>query len=140
MKKDTRRSFISFCLLISLLGSGLILANANPIGYEPPKITVSSPIESSEYQESGVPVFVTVTLYGYTYQDVERIRWLNFSLDEQTQKAIPLSYPSSYGPNYNITGISYIENLSEGSHTLNIMGETTFNQTLNQLIRFSVGF
>ena len=60
------------------------VAEANPITYQPPKVTVLSPISMETYNEFDVPLVVTVEIFGYTYQSIETLDWLNYSLDGKT--------------------------------------------------------
>ena len=127
-----------FSMIILLVGVAQQSVRANPITYLPPEITLESPLPSGSYNASSIPIIVAVTVYGYTYLDIERISWLSYSIDGQLNVSMAIAYPSSYAPGYNATGLSYLSSLSNGPHSLQIEGATTYSASFQKSVNFTV--
>jgi hypothetical protein len=114
-------------------------AKANPLPpYEYPEITISSPIPDKTYNTSSIPLNIKIQVFAYTYQSIEKIKILNYSLDGFQATPIEPIYPREYGPGYFISANSQLNSLTEGSHTLLIQGETTYNKHFQKNITFTV--
>jgi hypothetical protein len=107
--------------------------------YDPPLVTIKSPSPNGTYHVSDAPLNVTVQIRGFIYHNLETLRWLNYSLDDQTAISMTLTEPSeiSHLP-YPVYGNAMLTNLSDGNHTLTIYGETAvsgltgnFNETIS---------
>ena len=137
-RKIVTAILVSFLAVSPIVGIVLLDATANPITYEPPEVAVLSPVPIGEYNVSGIPLSVEVTISGYTYQSIERISWLSCTLDGQENVSTTLSYPQTLAPGYNVTGVGYLSGLSNGTHSLAIKGLTTFNESISKTVSFTV--
>ena len=109
--------------------------------YAPPIVTLVSPSINETYSVPNVPLNVTVQIRGFIYANLERIRWLNYSLDGQTAVNLTLTVPSSSDIHelpYSVYGNQILTGLSDGTHNLTIYGETFiggmtcyFNETVS---------
>jgi len=139
-KNQLHNVFYSIIIVILLLSSQKIQnAKANPLPpYEYPKIIVFSPSLGSTNNASSIPLNFGVQVFAYTYQSIERIKLLNYSLDGS--QAIPIEpiYPRVLSPGYIINGSSQLNALSDGIHSLVIQGETTYNKLFRKNITFIV--
>ncbi len=73
--------------------------------------------------------------------NMERMRWLNYSLDGQTAIPLTLIVPSMSQLPYPVYGNSMLTGLSDGSHNLTIFGETFvggLNGYFNETVSFIV--
>ena len=88
-----------------------------------------------------VALNVTVQIRGWILKNVERIRWLNYSLDRQTAIPMTLIVPSDLTLPYPVYGNGMLIGLSDGSHNLTIFGETYIggiNAYFNETVSFTV--
>jgi len=106
--------------------------------YDPPIVTVAFPSQDATYIVPDVPINVTVQIRGWIYGNIERIRWLNYSLDGQTAMPITLIQPPDLTSPYYVYGNDVLAGLSNGNHTLTVRGETFiggltcyFNETVS---------
>ena len=111
--------------------------------YDPPIVTLASP-QNTTYNVPDVPLNITVQIRGWILKNIERIRWLNYSLDGQTAIPLTLIVPSMYDISelpYPVYGNSMLTGLSDGSHNLTIFGETFIggmNCYFNETVSFTV--
>ena len=105
--------------------------------YDPPIVTLVTP-QNGTYSTPYVPLNVTVQIRGWIYCNIERIRWLNYSLDGQTAMPMTLIQPSDLTSPYYVYGNDVLASLSDGTHNLTIYGETFiggmtcyFNETVS---------
>jgi len=109
--------------------------------YAPPIVTLVSPSPNATYTVPDVPINVTIQIRGFIYANMERIRWLNYSLDGQNANPLTLTVPSVYEIHelpYPVNGNNMLKGLSTGNHNLIIYGETFiggmtcyFNETVS---------
>ena len=106
--------------------------------YDPPIVSLASPSQNTTYNVPDVPLNVTIQIRGFIYHNIERIRWLNYSLDGQTPVPMTLNVPSDLSPPYNVQGNEVLAGLPNGNHNLTIYGETFvgglsgyFNETVS---------
>ena len=145
MKATALALTLIVALLFTILSGAKLLqvayAPSNPLPYKPPQITVLSPSPEGTYHTPSVSLNVTVQIFGYTFQSIEWLNSLNYSLDGQAYIPITLAYPSDYGPGYYVNGSAILSSLPDGSHNLTIHGETTIgaiNENFNTTISFTV--
>ena len=108
------------------------------LSYKPPVVSVVSPFQNATYSVQEVPLNVTVQIRNVWFPGVmERMRWLNYSLDAQTAIPLTLIVPSMSQFPYPVYGNIMLTGLSNGSHNLTIFGETSgyvgscyFNETI----------
>lgn len=143
---------LAFTLIFALLFATLSGAKAAQFDYEqfeglpyyePPVITISSPAQNRIYTISDVPLNITVQIAGFVYHNMERVVWLNYSLDKKAAIQMTLIVPSS-----EITQLPYpvyandmLTGLPDGAHNLTIHGRTAIGGlvgTFNETISFSV--
>lgn len=106
--------------------------------YKPPIVSVLSPFQNATYSVQEVPLNVTVQIRNVWFPGVmERMRWLNYSLDGQTAIPLTVIVPSMSQFPYPVYGNIMLTGLSNGSHNLTIFGETYgyvgscyFNETI----------
>ena len=109
--------------------------------YDPPIVTLTSPFQNATYSVPDVPLNVTIQIRGFIYHNIERIRWLNYSLDGQAPVPMTLTVPSHLTPPYYVHGNEVLACLSDGSHNLTIFGETFvsgLNGYFNETVSFTV--
>jgi len=109
--------------------------------YDPPIVTIVSPSLNTTYSVSDVPFNVTVQIRGFIYYNIERISWLNYSLDGQTAIPMELIVPSNLSPGYYVYGNDALTGLSDGTHNLTIYGETYvggLTENFNATVSFTV--
>jgi hypothetical protein len=110
--------------------------------YTLPIVTLSSPSSNGLYSVPDVPLNVTVQIRSIIYPgNIERIRWLNYSLDGQVPVPMTLIVPSDLTPPYYVHGNEVLACLSDGSHNLTIFGETFvsgLNGYFNETVSFTV--
>lgn len=112
--------------------------------YDPPIVTLASPSQNTTYSVPDVPLNVTIQIRGFIYHNIERMRWLNYSLDGQTAIPLTLIVPSMYDISklpYPVYGNDMLTGLSDGSHNLTIFGETFIgglNGYFNETVSFTV--
>ena len=140
-----RNQALIVAIALSLLSISVIayppfskLALGNPIVYHPPTATIWSPRQSETFSTQNIPLNVTVRLYGYTYNSIEQVKNLNYSIDGRESSELTLIYPTEYAPGYDVTAIVILTNLSNGSHTVTVLGETTFGKSLNATATFEI--
>lgn len=110
--------------------------------YEQPVVVVSSPSQNGLYTVSDVALNVTVQISGSIYHNIERVKWLNYSLDGQT--AIPMAFivPSEITKlPYPVYGNAMLTGLANGTHNLTIYGKTAIDGlagTFNETVSFTV--
>ena len=112
--------------------------------YTPPIVTLLSPSSNESYTVSDVPLNVTVEVRSIILHNLERVRWLNYSLDGETAIPLTLVEPSlddiSQLP-YFVFGNSMLTGLCDGSHSLVIFGKTSvsgLNGYFNETVYFNV--
>jgi len=113
-------------------------ANANPIVYQSPITTINNPSQLETCKTQNSILNITVRLFGYTYQSIEQVRNLNYSIDGNEAVSLTLTYPYQYAPGYDVTAVSQLLGLTEGLHIITILGETTFGTPLNATVTFNV--
>ena len=111
--------------------------------YQKPIATILSPQNGEHLTSSDVELKVQIHLFGLYDQAIERISWLNYSID--SQKLIPIingtqgwaemgkvtyTYPNAdyrmgFYANVNFT----LQSLSDGEHSLFISGNTTWRDS-----------
>jgi hypothetical protein len=113
--------------------------------YDPPIVTLISPSPNATYNVPDVPLNVTIQIRGFIYHNMERMRWLNYSLDGQTAVPLILTIPSMSQVPYSVYGNDVLTGLSDGDHNLTVYGETFiggltcyFNETV--LFRVDTSF
>jgi hypothetical protein len=146
MKKTTLALTFIFALMFSLFAG----ANAvqfdytqfEGLPYTLPIVVVSSPSPNRVYNVSDVPLNVTVQIGSVIYPgNNERLRWLNYSLDDQVPTPLTLVVPSDLTPPYYVHGNGVLTSLSDGNHTLTVFGETFvggLNGYFNETVSFTV--
>jgi len=141
----TRTAFaliLVFVFLVTLLSETRLVqvayAQFEGLPYDPPIVAVASPSVNEVYSSSDVPLNVTVQIRGFIYKNIERVRWVNYSLDGQTAIPLELIVPSDLSPGYYVHGNDVLTGLSDGTHNLTIYGETyvggltgSFNSTVS---------
>ena len=131
MKKSAWTLILSFALLFSIapVATSMHVAYAQFEGlpYDPPIVTISSPLPNGTYSQPDVPLNVTVQIRGFIYHNIETIRWLNYSLDGQTAIPMELMVPSDFTIPYYIMGNDVLVGLSNGTHNITIYGETAIS-------------
>jgi hypothetical protein len=112
--------------------------------YTQPVVTLLSPSSNESYSVSDIPLNVTVEVRTIILHNLERVRWLNYSLDGQTAISLNLIEPSlseiSQLP-YFVYGNTMLTGLSNGSHSLTIFGKTSvsgLNGYFNETVIFVV--
>ncbi len=139
-KKTIVVGFIVSVFVISAFASlqAVEVANANPIAYGPPKIAIVSPQYGFTYNSSQVTLFVGIQLFGYTYTSLEAIRWARYAVDNGITAPLNLEMPTVIGPGTMINSTDTISNLSDGNHTINIFLETSFGESANANVTFTI--
>jgi N-acetylneuraminic acid mutarotase len=128
-------------LLVSVVGAPFAdVALANPLPpYTTPIIKVISPSPDGTYSVSDVSLTLTVEMFSYTYSGLEKVIWLNYSLDGQAPVPIGVSHPVEYGPpSWMATGNGLLYGLSSGNHSIVIQGKTSFDTELYATVSFAV--
>ena len=156
MKRRTIIAAISIAgLLFSLVGvqfSGV--TRANPFAHYPyplPYLTIQFP--SNQSHNNPDVLFYTSTL-SYSYEHVsdgflrfETLKWVNYSLDGGAPQPLVWTSPADYYSGGNEASFLYahetytnitLRGLSEGSHFISVVGETTFNSSLSSVVYFDV--
>ncbi|MGD6808443.1 MAG: hypothetical protein ACQCN3_01960 [Candidatus Bathyarchaeia archaeon] len=59
------------------------LVEANPLPSQLPKVTIVTPLNAT-YNNRDIPLAVSIEIFDYTYNSVETLDWLNYSLDGKT--------------------------------------------------------
>ena len=128
IKRTSFALILVFVFLVSLLSNTKLVqvayAQFEGLPYDPPIVTIMSPSMNKAYNVPDVPVNVTVQIRGFIYKNIERIRWLNYSLDGQTAIPMTLTVPSDLSPGYYVYGNDVLTGVSDGTHNLTIYGET----------------
>jgi hypothetical protein len=121
-----RKTAVLLLVFVFLVASGLPVASAQFEGlpYDPPIVTVTSPSLNETCRVAEVPLNVTVQIRGFIYNNIERIRWLNYSLDGQAAVPLELIVPSNLSPGYYVYGNGVLTGLSDGVHNITLYGET----------------
>ena len=131
MKKTTLTQTLILTLLFSMVSVArsvqVACAQFEGLPYDPPIVTISSPLPNGTYSQPDVPLNVTVQIRGFIYHNIETIRWLNYSLDGQTAIPMELMVPSDFTIPYYIMGNDVLVGLSNGTHNLTIYGETAIS-------------
>lgn len=139
MKSILSRSFTVLFVVLLSFSSLIINVKANPLPpYKYPEITASSPSPDITYNTSKIPLNIRIQVFAYTYQSIERIKTLNYSLDGSQSIPIEPIYPRELYPGYFINASNQLNELSNGSHTLLIQGETTYNKQFQTNFTFIV--
>jgi hypothetical protein len=146
MKRIVLAIALVFALMFSLLSGAEAVqfdyGQFEGLPYTLPVVTVSSPSSSEPYNVPDVPLNVTVQIRSTIYAgNVERIRWLNYSLDGQASVPMTLNVPSDLSPPYNVQGKEVLAGLPDGNHNLTIYGETFvggLNGYFNETVSFTV--
>jgi hypothetical protein len=148
MKKKALALIIFFALMFSLFSGAKAVQSDygefEGLPYTPPIVTLLSPSSNESYTVSDVPLNVTVQIRSSIFHNVERVRWLNYSLDGAPVIPLTLIEPSmndiSQLP-YPVYGNDMLTGLSDGSHSLTIFGETFvsgLNGYFNETVLFTV--
>ena len=147
-----KRTILALTFIFALLFSFLAGAKAvefdygefEGLLYTPPVVTLLSPSSNESYSVSDVPLNVTVEVRCIILHNLERVRWLNYSLDGETAIPLTLVEPSlndiSQLP-YFVFGNSVLTGLCDGSHSLTIFGKTSvsgLNGYFNETVYFNV--
>lgn len=147
-----KRKILALTFIFALMFSFLAGAKAvefdygefEGLPYNPPIVTVLSPSPNEAYNVSDVALNVTVQIRNNILHNMERVRWLNYSLDRETAIPLTLIEPSlddiSQLP-YPVYGNSMLTGLSDGSHSLTIFGKTSvsgLNGYFNETVSFIV--
>jgi hypothetical protein len=146
-----KRTALAITLILVLLSEILSAAKAMQFDYgqfeglpyeRPPTVTVMSPSPNGTYNMQDVPLNVTIQIFGYVYHNMERVKWLNYSLDGQTIVPMTLIVPSKTSQlPYPVYGNDVLTSLSDGTHNLTIYGKTAIGGlagTFNETISFTV--
>ena len=144
MKKSLKLILI-FALLISVMPVVKAMqadyTQFEGLPYDPPIVTLKSPLQNATYNVPDVPLNVTVELRGWILKNIARIRLLNYSLDGNTAIPLTLILPDTLKSPYQVYGNSMLRELSNGSHNLTIFGETFiggFNCYFNETVFFTI--
>jgi hypothetical protein len=147
MKRVLALLFILALVFLLLTGVNAVqydLEEFEGLPYTPPIVTLLSPTSNVSYNLSDVPLNVTVEVRTIILHNLERVRWLNYSLDGKTAIPLTLVEPSlndiSQLP-YPVYGNSMLTDLSDGSHILTIFGKTSIsglNGYFNETVYFNV--
>ena len=147
-----KRAILLLTLIFALMFSSLVGAKAvefdygefEGLPYTPPIVTLLSPFLNESYNVSDVPLNVTIEVRSIILHNLERVRWLNYSLDGETAVPLTLVEPSlddiSQLP-YFVFGNSMLTGLCDGSHSLTIFGKTSvsgLNGYFNETVYFNV--
>ena len=146
-----KRTALALTLIAVTLFTMLSGAKAVQFDYEqfeglpyerPPIVTVLSPSPNRTYNMPDVPLNVTVQIFGFIYHNMERVKWLNYSLDGQTVIPMTLVVPSEISQlPYPVYGNDMLTGLSDGTHNLTIYGKTAIDGlagTFNETVPFTV--
>jgi hypothetical protein len=150
-----KRKTLALTLTLALLSAILSAAKAVQFDYgqfeglpyeRPPTVTVMSPSPNGTYNMQDVPLNVTIQIFGNIYHNMERVKWLNYSLDGQTAIPMTLIEPSKISQlPYPVYGNDVLTSLSDGTHNLTIYGKTaigglagTFNETISFTVDTSI--
>jgi hypothetical protein len=144
-----KKTALTLTLILPLLFSMVLVVRSIQVDYtqceglpyDPPIVTLTSPSQNATYSVPDVPLNVTVQIRGFIYHNIERIRWLNYSLDGQAPVPMTLTVPSHLTPPYYVHGNEVLACLSDGSHNLTIFGETFvsgLNGYFNETVSFTV--
>ena len=144
-----KKTALTLTLILPLLFSMVLVVRSMQVDYtqfeglpyDPPIVTLTSPSQNATYSVPDVPLNVTIQIRGFIYHNIERIRWLNYSLDGQTPVPMTLIVPSDLTPPYYVHGNEVLACLSDGSHNLTIFGETFvsgLNGYFNETVSFTV--
>jgi hypothetical protein len=147
MKRVLALLFILALVFLLLTGVNAVqydLEEFEGLPYTPPLVALLSPTSNVSYNLSDVPLNVTVEVRTIILHNLERVRWLNYSLDGQTAISLNLIEPSlseiSQLPYY-VYGNTILTGLSDGSHNLTIFGKTSvsgLNGYFNETVYFNV--
>jgi hypothetical protein len=125
-------------LAIILFGIFAQLSSANFKPYQPPKITIQSPIPNETYNSSSVPLNVSFAIFGLYPWALDNITSLNYTLDGQRDLQLQFA-PDSGGVRFH--GNSTLSGLSNGFHSVMVHGESIMNgQSIffNESVTFTV--
>ncbi len=131
---------IALALLVSAVAGrhSVEVAEANPIAYGRPNITIYSPQMGHTYNSSEVLLSVGIQLFGYTYSSVELISQARYSLDYGVTDPLNLAVPSEIAPGTLINATNILPNLSDGNHSVTIYLLTTFGESANSTAPFTI--
>jgi hypothetical protein len=145
MKRTALVQIIILSLLFSAVSVPRLVqvarAEFEGLPYDPPIISVLSPSPNEVYSEQSVLLNVRVEIRGNIYHNAETLRWLNYSLDEQTHVSMAYFVPSDLTPPYYVTANDVLHDLSDGTHNLTIYVETAISGltgNFNTTISFEV--
>ena len=144
-----KKTALTLTLILPLLFSMVLVVRSMQVDYtqfeglpyDPPIVTLTSPSQNATYSVPDVPLNVTIQIRGFIYHNIERIRWLNYSLDGEAPVPMTLIVPSDLTPPYYVHGNEVLACLSDGSHNLTIFGETFvsgLNGYFNETVSFTV--
>jgi hypothetical protein len=144
-----KKTALTLTLILPLLFSMVMVVRSMQVDYsqfeglpyDPPMVTLASPSQNTTYNVPDVPLNVTIQIRGFIYHNIERMRWLNYSLDWQAPVPMTLIVPSDLTPPYYVHGNEVLACLSDGSHNLTIFGETFvsgLNGYFNETVSFTV--
>ncbi len=132
---------ISF-LLVSLVGIQFVEeVTANPIRpYKEPQVTIFSPSPNEVCNSHTVVLNLSVLMFGYTYNSVERLKWLNCSVHGQPDTQIVLTDLSDgpLGYSWYENGSAVLTGLKDGPHIFYVYGQTTFEHPAYSSVTFTV--
>ena len=145
MKRTALVLTFIFALMFSLLSGAKAVqydyGEFEGLPYSPPIVDILSPFSNRTYNVPEIPLNVTVQIRGWILKNIERIRWLNYSLDGQTAISMTLIVPSDLTSPYPEYGNDMLTGLSDGNHNLTIFGETFIgglNCYFNETVSFTV--
>ena len=148
MKKKAMALILFFALVFLLLSGAKAVqfdyGEFEGLPYTPPIVTLLSPSSNESYTVSDVPLNVTVQIRSNILHNMERVRWLNYSLDGALAIPLTLIEPSMYDISqlpYPVYGNDMLTGLSDGSHSLTLFGETFvsgLNGYFNEIVLFTV--
>jgi hypothetical protein len=143
--KKSLKLILTFALLISLMPMAKAMqtdySQFEGLPYDPPIVTLKSPLQNATYNVPDVPLNVTVEIRGWILKNIERIRCLSYSLDGDTSIPLTLIVPDTLKSPYQVYGNSMLTGLSNGSHNLTIFGETFIgglNCYFNETVFFTI--
>jgi hypothetical protein len=116
-----------FILLIPMVFLPFVeFASANYYHYSHPKVTVLSPLTDTVYGESSIALNVKVEMLSVMFPDSEKLGWIKYSLDGQTEVTMTVKNDADNTGSYGY-GTGTLSGFSKGAHFLLFSGETTLS-------------
>jgi hypothetical protein len=112
-----KKTALILILVLSLLFSMMSVVRSMQVDYtqfeglpyDPPIVTMASPSQNTTYSVPDIPLNVTVQIRSTIYAgNIERIKWLNYSLDGQTPIPMTIIMPSNLTPPYNVMETKFL--------------------------------